>query len=70
MDEELCRGCENPTSIKNGAKICFYGGLVCCRSCDWEACMRMESSMPGAGPAKSPGQLSMQRIRDNWDCDD
>ena len=49
------------------AKVCFYGDFVCCRACDVNACVRMESSFPGAGPASRPGCFSMRQIRNNWD---
>jgi hypothetical protein len=44
----------------------FYGGHVCSRRCDVEVCLRMESSMPGAGKARRVGDLAQKQIDSNW----
>ena len=48
------------------AKVNFYGGWVCSYNCDYNACIDMKSSMPGAGRAKSLSSAEMNRINDNW----
>lgn len=80
-DTPRCRGCNRilkGTHIPywrdlqgklHHAKPCFYGGYVCSRQCDEKACIQLESSMPGAGPAKRPGTFAMQQIRRNWDTE-
>lgn len=73
-----CRGCGRSLALScdgtrayntdgTEAKVCFYGDFVCSRNCDVAACVRMESSMPGAGVASRPGCFSMRQIRNNWD---
>ncbi len=76
-----CRGCGRVLRLSldgyrayvetsySEAKQCHYGGFVCSRQCDWNACVSMESSMPGAGPATRPGSGSMNQIRRNWDVE-
>lgn len=64
-----CRGCGRELKKGTGEKKCFYGGFVCSRSCDINACVLMESSMPGAGHVKHPGCFAMDQIRLNWEED-
>lgn len=48
------------------AKRNFYGGYVCSRSCDYSVSIEMESSMPGAGPARRLGSSSESHYKKNW----
>ena len=52
---------------KERARINFYGGFVCCRSCDIRACLHMSSSMPGAGQAKFLNSLERDQVETNWE---
>jgi len=75
--KDKCRNCGEKISVyknqsakvdhsKEDAKWNQYGGWVCSRSCDYNACVTMESSFPGAGVTKTPGQSSMRKIKENW----
>ena len=72
-----CRGCGkelacsfnvnvyNPDTGEQ-AKQNFYGGFVCCRQCDVDACLRMSSSMPGAGIARHLNTMEREYVERNW----
>lgn len=44
----------------------FYGGYVCSEQCDINVCLRMSSSIPGAGPAKWLNSAEALKVRYNW----
>lgn len=55
---------------KDYAKICNYGGFVCSRQCEINACYEVESTMPnnrlnGKG-ISSLSTYSQKSIRNNW----
>lgn len=47
-------------------KVNHYGGFVCSYQCDYNACVRQHSSMPGCGTATSPDTYARQTLRRNW----
>lgn len=47
-------------------KANFYGGWICSKSCDYNASMEMESSMPGAGRATRLGSSAERHYKSNW----
>jgi len=50
-------------------KACHYGGWVCSRHCDVQACVALERTMPGCSTADQFRRLSCyakDRIRENW----
>jgi len=47
-------------------RVNYYGGYICSEWCDRNVCLDMESSMPGAGRAKSVSSSAAQHIKDNW----
>lgn len=51
---------------KKQCKRNFYGGAVCSQSCDYQASIEMEGSMPGAGPARRLGGSSGAHYKRNW----
>jgi len=51
---------------KERARINFYGGFVCSRSCDVQVCLDMSSSMPGAGHAEHLNSLEREQVEINW----
>jgi hypothetical protein len=72
-----CRGCGHRLVIGSGggaydpetmelAKYNFYGGWVCSRRCDTEVCLRVSSSMPGAGRATSLNSHEREQVERNW----
>lgn len=79
-DIAICRGCGMALDgspyytgksafhprTKEQAKANYYGGWVCCESCDYRACLEQESSFPGAGKATFLSLGAKQRIRNNW----
>lgn len=85
MAEEVaeCRGCHRPLKGKpyhmggsaydpdTGKRlpVNHFGGFVCSESCDWRACLRMLSSMPGAGPATQLDGYCADSVRRNWSSD-
>jgi len=51
------------------AKINYYGGYVCSRSCDYKSSLKLEQSMPGHGYSQrslSPNSPAAQRVEANW----
>ena len=74
-----CRGCGKPLTIINGfaydndkeiySPQCQYGGNVCSRDCDIEACVVFERSMPGCNNVNGYFTLSCyakEQIDRNW----
>jgi len=51
---------------KEKCKVNYYGGFVCSESCDRRASLDLESSMPGAGEAKSLSSQASISIMNNW----
>ena len=48
-------------------RINYYGGFVCSKTCDWNASMRMATSMPGArGKATTLDTFALEGYRRNW----
>lgn len=45
----------------------FYGGFVCSEDCDRKVLFEMESSMPGAGIARTLSTFAQRSLRDNWE---
>lgn len=43
-----------------------FGGFVCSPECDYNASIRMLSSMPGAGPATQLDCYCRESYRKNW----
>lgn len=43
-----------------------YGGWVCSRRCDYNECLDMTSSVPGAGGATRPSVYAQKQIDNNW----
>jgi hypothetical protein len=77
----ICRGCGKPLIGKpyymgghayipgtmERAKVNFYGGFVCSKTCDINAALELERSMPGHGASqKSPLGATMRHINSNW----
>lgn len=52
------------------AKINWYGGFVCSRTCDEKACLAMQSSFPGVGLATIIDSNARRHIESNWADDD
>ena len=48
------------------ARVNYFGGYVCSRQCDEAECLRMLSSMPGAGPATRLDSLTRESVDGNW----
>ena len=44
----------------------FFGGPVCSRRCDVNECLRMLSSMPGAGLARTLDSGCREQVDINW----
>lgn len=78
QEEIKCRNCRkdlagstksmyayNPIT-KEPAKWNFYGGWVCSRQCDIQACKELESSMPGAGFCKHISSPAQRQVNINW----
>lgn len=72
-----CRGCgkqlisrsyDHPYDPETGesARTNFFGGFVCSRACDVQACLSMQSSMPGAGIAKHLNTPEREQVERNW----
>lgn len=51
------------------AKVNYYGGFVCSRSCDYRSSLELEESMPGHAGQRSlsPNSPAMRHIELNWD---
>lgn len=77
----VCRGCGKelvgkPYRFGGGAympktmervPVNFYGGYVCSRSCDFNASLELERTMPGhLGSKQSISQPAMQQLNKNW----
>lgn len=48
------------------AKVNYFGGWVCSRSCDYRASLELEESMPGHGGQRSLSPEVMARIEGKW----
>ena len=64
--EGKCRYCGKNLSdryaeTQNMPQENFYGGKVCCRRCDIEACLRLSSSI-----AKSLNSPEYDQVKRNW----
>jgi hypothetical protein len=58
-------------SYSHAAKVNYFGGWVCSRSCDYRASLELEQSMPGHGhDQKQPGREAMRQIESNWPEDE
>ncbi len=83
-DVATCRGCGcelrgkpyymggSAYRIDNGkqAKVNHYGGFVCSQSCDFNASLRLERSMPGHDHRQSTlGCYARARYESNWGGD-
>lgn len=76
METTNCRYCNKllhgkyPYAVdkKTGkeAKWNYYGGFVCSKGCDINACLEQKLSMPGAGRATSLNTSEKQKVRENW----
>lgn len=81
----VCRGCKkvlrgapyhlsktgrayDPDTGK-AAKINYFGGFVCSRSCDYRSSLELESSMPGhmGQTSLSHGTTAHRKVIANWD---
>ncbi|WP_186005914.1 hypothetical protein [Pseudomonas congelans] len=50
-------------------RTCHYGGWVCSRRCDINACVELEGTMPGCGSTTSYQRLSIyakESIQRHW----
>jgi tRNA(Ile2) C34 agmatinyltransferase TiaS len=67
-DTPTCRYCRKQTT---SGKTNYYGGFVCSRSCDYNAALELERSMPGHGYAqKEVGTDAYRKIKLNWDTNE
>jgi len=50
------------------ARSCYYGGWVCSKHCDYQACLELEESMPGHYGQKSLHitSESYKTVQRNW----
>lgn len=81
--QAVCRGCglklRGSPSWKGGlahhpdpggtVRTCHYGGWVCSRRCDINACVELEGTMPGCGSTTSYQRLSTyakESIQCHW----
>ena len=46
--------------------INHFGGFVCSERCDRSACLRMLSSMPGAGSVQTLDSICSRSVQSNW----
>lgn len=75
-DKSYCRGCDRQMETTsegtplaqdgNRAPRNYFGGYVCSHQCDRNACLRMLSSMPGAGLAKHLDSGTRASVESNW----
>lgn len=72
-----CRNCKREINVSSTnhavvvgtgkkAKWNHYGEWVCSEQCDKQACLDLESSMPGAGHARTVSTFAAEQIRKNW----
>jgi hypothetical protein len=76
-DKPKCRNCgmelngtfhtgvTNPET-KEICKVNYYGGYVCSESCDKQACIDLERSMPGGMPFSSLSSNAQESLKTNW----
>lgn len=59
---------KTPTgAYKHAAKVNYYGGWVCSRSCDHKASLELEQDMPGHGyHQKRLGSEAQRSLDNNW----
>jgi len=57
----------DPTTMEP-VPVNFYGGFVCSERCDYNVCIEMNSSMPGAGECKQISSCSPEgnQLARNW----